>query len=117
MLRQFKRWLDVRRTCHELQSQSDRQLADIGIMRADIPALARGLDPADPDAGRSLVGRTARAAFGPLRDYLDELARQRQVRKELSTYRDDELNEIGIRRADIPAIARFHGTHTHHAHA
>ncbi len=106
MLKQLNEWLEIQRTVEALNAQSDRMLADIGIKRADIPALARGLDPTDPGAGRSLVGRLAMAAVKPLRAYVLELSRQRRVFRELSAYRDDELTEIGISRADIPAIAR-----------
>lgn len=109
MLKQLNEWLEVQRTCHALNAQSDRMLADIGIKRSDIRAVARGLDPADPDAGRSLIGRLAMAAMRPLHDYVQELARQHRIRRELSAYRDDELTEIGISRADIPAIARDRG--------
>ena len=106
MLTHIKHWLEVQRTCHALNSQSDRQLADIGIKRADILALARGLDPADPDAGRSMFGRLVAGMVRPIGTYLRDLASQRKIRRELSAYRDDELTEIGIRRVDIPAIAR-----------
>lgn len=109
MLKQLNEWLEVQRTVHALNAQSDRMLADIGIKRADILARARGLDPADPDAGRSLIGRLAMAAVRPLREHVRELSRQREIRRELSAYRDDELTEIGISRADIPSIARARG--------
>jgi uncharacterized protein YjiS (DUF1127 family) len=113
MLKQFRHWLEVQRTCHILNSQSDRQLADIGIRRTDILALARGLDPADPDAGRSLFGRFVARTIRPAKNYLHELAHQRKIRRELSAYRDDELTEIGIRRVDIPAIARGDASYAH----
>ncbi len=106
MLKQLNEWLEVRRTCEILNAQSDRMLADIGIERADIPAWARGLDPQDPEARRSMIGRLAKSVTQPLRDRVRELSRQRRIRRELSAYRDDELTEIGISRADIPAIAR-----------
>jgi uncharacterized protein YjiS (DUF1127 family) len=109
MLKQLNEWLEFQRTCHALNAQSDRMLADIGIKRADIPARVRGLDPADPDAGRSLIGRLAMAVARPLREHVREMSRQRRIRKELSAYRDDELTEIGISRADIPTIARACG--------
>ena len=105
-LKQLQHWFEVRRTCQILESLSDRQLADIGIRRTGILARARGLDPADPDAGRSVFARLAAGLARPFADYLRELANQRRIRRELSAYRDDELTEIGIRRVDIPAIAR-----------
>ena len=33
---------------------------------------------------------------------------QRQIYRELDAYTDRELDEIGVRRADIPVIAREH---------
>lgn len=106
MLKQLNEWLEVRRTCHALNALGDRELADIGIRRTDILARARGLDPADPAAGRSVIGRLTTAVKRALRDHVQELSRQRRIRRELSAYRDDELAEIGISRGDIPAIAR-----------
>jgi len=42
----FSDWLKARRAYHqavaELESMSDRDLADIGIVRCDIPAILRG---------------------------------------------------------------------------
>ncbi|MGU3538088.1 DUF1127 domain-containing protein [Methylobacterium sp. A54F] len=32
----FRRWLDRRRTTHELAQFSERELADIGLVRSDV---------------------------------------------------------------------------------
>ena len=37
----YDRWQRYQRTLHELESLSNRELADIGISRFDIPLLAR----------------------------------------------------------------------------
>ncbi|HMT13515.1 MAG TPA: DUF1127 domain-containing protein [Aestuariivirga sp.] len=37
----YDRWQRYQRTVHELESLSNRDLADIGIARVDIPRLAR----------------------------------------------------------------------------
>lgn len=37
----FDRWRQYRRTCSELGRMSERELADLGITRGDIPFVAR----------------------------------------------------------------------------
>jgi uncharacterized protein YjiS (DUF1127 family) len=37
----YKSWLKYRQTCNELNRLSNRELADLGIVRADIGSLAR----------------------------------------------------------------------------
>lgn len=93
-------WLQQRRTRHALMACSDRVLADIGIAREDIPQLARGRN--------ALVTHEPFGWFGSLRSSLHELlvagrARRRE-QAELMAYSDRELDEIGIRRSDIPAV-------------
>jgi uncharacterized protein YjiS (DUF1127 family) len=81
-------------------------LADIGIAREDIPLIARGIDPHDYDL--AAVGWRGRWAW--MRGRLDAMRKagrqQRQVYRELMAYRDHELDDLGIRRVDIPTIAR-----------
>lgn len=98
-------WQQQRATREALSGCSDRVLADIGIARDDIPLLARGVDPR-AESGvtpwwhgwRELPARIAAARR--------ERRHWRRVRRELMAYDDRELDEIGIRRADIPVIAR-----------
>jgi uncharacterized protein YjiS (DUF1127 family) len=81
-------------------------LADLGIERQDIPLVARGLDPA-------AVAPRGAALRRWWQDRLDRIAAMRGVaqpglreRRELMAYSDRELEELGIRRADIPALTR-----------
>ena len=100
------RWQERRRTHDALLHCSDRVLADIGIAREDIPLIARGLDPARHESRSEALWRwwaTARARLASARE-----ARRERVRvyRELMAYRDHELDDLGIRRTDIAAIAR-----------
>lgn len=95
-------WLQQRKTRSALMACSDRVLADIGIVREDIPVLARG--------GNPLVAHEPFGWFGNLRRQLGEVlvahrARQRE-QAELMAYSDQELDDLGIRRTDIPAILK-----------
>jgi uncharacterized protein YjiS (DUF1127 family) len=49
--------------------------------------------------GTARLGRAALAALARWR-------RQRAVRRELAAYPDRELDELGVRRSDVPAIAK-----------
>ncbi len=102
MLKQFNKWLEVRKTCAILEAKSDRQLADMGIHRDDIALRARGLDPADPAARETMFDRAAKT----LTAYFAGQNEKKRIQRELSAYRDVELAEMGITRGDIPAIAR-----------
>lgn len=42
LLARLQSWLQYRRTIRELSRLSDRELADIGLERSDIEAVARG---------------------------------------------------------------------------
>jgi uncharacterized protein YjiS (DUF1127 family) len=89
-----------------LESCSDRTLADIGIRREHIALVAAGLDPrrhvpTDPSpAGR---WQAARAWLG---ESAARRKRQTQIYRELMLYSDEELNELGVNRRDVPRIAR-----------
>lgn len=39
--RSYQNWRRYRETCNELNRLSQRELADLGISRSDIPAVAR----------------------------------------------------------------------------
>jgi uncharacterized protein YjiS (DUF1127 family) len=99
-------WWRRRETEAALMECSDRVLADLGIERQDIPLIARGLDPA-------AVALRGAALHRGWQDLLDRIAVMRGVeqpgrreRRELMAYSDRELDELGIRRADIPALTR-----------
>jgi uncharacterized protein YjiS (DUF1127 family) len=41
LIRLFRRWRNYERSVRELSRLDDRELADIGVTRSEIPALAR----------------------------------------------------------------------------
>lgn len=101
-------WLAQRRreaaTRRALGACSDRTLADIGIPREQIALVARGIDHLDPDA-------VSRSGWWPwlaasIRRMHAARAEQLRVYRELMAYSDRDLEEIGLRRADIPTVAR-----------
>ena len=108
LLAQIVRWEKRRATRAALMRCSDRVLADIGIEREDIPLVARGIDPAEYPLREPALRRWGQAARARL-DALRQARRERRrLYRELDAYSDRELEEIGLRRADIPAIAREH---------
>jgi uncharacterized protein YjiS (DUF1127 family) len=92
---------------HALAGCSDRMLADIGIPREDIHLAARGVDMRDP-IGVSQAALRPRliASIGRMHQRRRERREQLRVYQELMAYSDRELDELGLRRRDIPAIAR-----------
>jgi uncharacterized protein YjiS (DUF1127 family) len=105
------RWEQRRATRDSLMRCSDRVLADIGIAREHIPLLAKGIDPAQHPAGDSWDSTFRRwwaAARARLAAAWEARREQRRVYRELDAYTNRELDEIGVRRADIPLIAREH---------
>lgn len=101
------RWQERAQHKQALMSRSDRLLADLGVERDGIDAFLRGekpdhrpVDPVDPvvERRRGLFVRIER----------NRLARQerKRIENELMAYKDSELDDIGIHRADIPEIAR-----------
>jgi uncharacterized protein YjiS (DUF1127 family) len=104
MVSWLKRWNERARTREALMACSDRTLADVGIAREHIAAVAKGVDHRDPVALAQQGWRPRLAAafyqFGFTRP------EERRVVRELSAYSDDDLNDLGIRRSDIPRIAR-----------
>jgi uncharacterized protein YjiS (DUF1127 family) len=95
------RWKQRRATRDALMRCSDRVLADIGIEREHIPLVAQGIDPTE----RQLWWTAAHARLAAAGQ---ERREQRRIYRELDAYTDRELDEIGVRRADIPVIAREH---------
>jgi uncharacterized protein YjiS (DUF1127 family) len=41
LVQSFSKWRKYRETCSELNRMSERELADLGISRSDIPFVAR----------------------------------------------------------------------------
>jgi uncharacterized protein YjiS (DUF1127 family) len=100
------RWQERRRTYDALMRCSDRVLADIGIEREHISLIARGIDPRGHESRVDALQRwwvSARARLSAARE-----ARQERLRvyRELMSYRDHELDDLGVRRSDIGGIAR-----------
>lgn len=101
------RWHRQNQTREALMRCSDCALADIGIERADIPLFAKGVDPAAHQPALRRWWAAARERLDAARAARRE---RRQLYRELDAYSDGELDEIGMRRSDIPAIAREHET-------
>lgn len=93
----LRRRFQHRRTLKALGQLDDRLLSDIGISRAEIAAAAalccKEEAAAKPSVWTKLAGWLHR-----------EAARRRTV-NELSAMSDEMLADIGIARADIPAVA------------
>jgi uncharacterized protein YjiS (DUF1127 family) len=93
-----------RETEPALMRCSDRTLADIGIAREHIPLVAKGVDPADYQLRAPALRRWWTAARARLDAAREPRRQRRRLYRELDAYNDRELEEIGLRRADIPAI-------------
>jgi uncharacterized protein YjiS (DUF1127 family) len=64
LLSRFVAWQTRRRTEHVLHKLTDRELADIGIGRADIPLVARRVvTPAPPKAEAAIFPTSLRHAW------------------------------------------------------
>jgi uncharacterized protein YjiS (DUF1127 family) len=81
-------------------------LADVGIVREHIPLVAKGVDPADYQLRDPALRRWWTAARARLDAAREARRQRRRLYRELDAYNDRELEEIGLRRADIPAIVR-----------
>jgi uncharacterized protein YjiS (DUF1127 family) len=100
------RWEQRRATREALMRCSDRVLADIGIEREHIPLVASGIDPADHQLREPALRRWWSAARSRLDAARQTRQERRRLYRELDAYSDRELEEIGLRRVDIPVIAR-----------
>ena len=92
------RWHRQAATRNALMACSDRVLADIGVERDDIPAIASastGRFRTEPVNWRDVLTQR-----------LEKARRRRRIYQELMAYSDRELDELGIGRRDIPEIAR-----------
>jgi uncharacterized protein YjiS (DUF1127 family) len=99
-------WQQQRRTYAALMRCSDHLLADMGIEREHIALIARGIEPRRYDASRS----GWRGWWHELRARLDAASavrrERRRISRELMAYNDRDLDDLGIRRSEIPALAR-----------
>lgn len=86
-----------RRTLRALAQLDDRLLRDIGVARTDIEATAAFCCTETPAAGNTVW-------YG-LSAWAEREARRRRTERELSALSDQMLADIGIERAEIPAIA------------
>ena len=102
------RWQQRRATRDALMHCSDRVLADIGIEREHIPLIARGIDAAEYQLRDPALRRWWHAARARLDAARQAGRERRRIYRELMAYSDRDLEEIGLRRADIPAIACGH---------
>ena len=98
------RWQERAQHKQALMSRSDRLLADIGVERDGIDAFLRGEKPdhrpVDP------VVERRRGLFVRIERNRQVLQERKRIENELMAYKDSELDDIGIHRADIPEIAR-----------
>lgn len=93
----LRRRLQHRRTLKALTQLDDRLLRDIGVSRAEIDATAAFCCQEQPEETRSVWQR--------LGAWLSQERRRRQTLRELSAMPDELLADVGIERAEIPAIA------------
>ncbi|MGH1479521.1 MAG: RSP_7527 family protein [Geminicoccales bacterium] len=98
------RWHERGQLRQALMSRNDRLLADIGAERDRIDAFLRGekpdRHPVDPPFE---LWRIVPERIEAIRQ---ERRERKQIENELMAYKDSELDDIGIHRADIREIAR-----------
>jgi uncharacterized protein YjiS (DUF1127 family) len=99
-------WQRQRQTYEAVMRCSDHLLTDMGIEREHVALIARGIDPRQHDASKS----GWRGWWHGLRQQLDAARATRcerhRISRELMAYNDRNLDELGIRRSEIPALAR-----------
>ena len=93
----FVRWYRRNEAYRQLASLDDRMLSDIGISRADIPALVNGWD------GEPVTGQTEED--GSLLRGLRQWNRSRATAKALHALDNHMLDDIGLVRGDIDWLA------------
>jgi len=106
VLARLARWQERRQTYDALMRCSDRVLADIGIEREHIPLIAKAIDPSHHESAVAVAWRWWAAVRARLDAAGEARREQRRVYRELMAYQDRELDDLGVRRADIAGIAR-----------
>jgi uncharacterized protein YjiS (DUF1127 family) len=106
LLAGLARWRERHRTRDALMRCSDRVLADIGIEREHIPLIAKGIDPSRHETAAEVMWRWWSAAGARVQSARAARRERRRVYRELMSYRDHELDDLGVRRSDIAGIAR-----------
>jgi uncharacterized protein YjiS (DUF1127 family) len=86
----------------ELMNLDDRLLADIGLTRGDVAAVAHRAAEESAPAGPS-IGRTLSAVIGRIAERIRERMRRRAALAELMALDDRLLADIGLTRGQIPA--------------
>lgn len=89
----LKAWSERRAAHRELSGLEDRMLRDIGITRADIPAVVAGMK-----------ARASADALDPL-EAVRRWARSRAAAEDLNTLDNRTLDDIGMVRGDIDWVA------------
>ena len=93
----YRRW----GLASELNRLDDRMLADIGIIRADIPAVARAAFASQSTTAGAVGGAVKRLAA-----FFATASKRRHMARELNRLSDHMLADIGLIRADIPAVTQ-----------
>jgi uncharacterized protein YjiS (DUF1127 family) len=106
LLAGLARWRERHRTRDALMRCSDRVLADIGIEREHIPLIAKGIDPSRHETAAEVMWRWWSAGGARVQSARAARRERRRVYRELMSYRDHELDDLGVRRSDIAGIAR-----------
>ncbi len=109
----IRRW----RTRRELEALTDQVLCDIGVRRSEIPALVNQLYGQNDGPAAGAVSATAPstgahlpAALADVLGVLRVRFRRWHTRRELQALSDHVLNDIGVRRSEIRALAnQLHG--------
>ena len=110
-----KRAAERRKLVAELQDLDDACLADIGLKRWQIgAAVDRACGPRGPSSAR-LAGQVAALALGGVAGWVAGWYRRQKAYQELIALNDHTLRDIGISRAEIPALVNQMGVADHMA--
>ncbi|MDH3596660.1 MAG: DUF1127 domain-containing protein [Rhodospirillales bacterium] len=99
LMTRFRQWLQRRATIRELQALDDRMLADIGLLRPDIPAAMDRLAAGKAETGQPTFEQS---------NYWDSVVRtlrqselSREAAREIVRNDPDGLIDLGHRKADL----------------